>query len=760
MISSTLARQLFTRPKDELKAETAGKPGGEEKVAEMEEIVQEMYITYWNRINSSMLRFTDTRLLQWKIADAPRYEYIPVMGAGESIYVKRTPVTNQEYAVFINATGAQAPSNWTSGTYPRGEDNYPVNYVSYADAEAYCDWLTKQDGVNTYRLPNESEWELAAGHMPKDADFNCGITNSRTPVEQYEGITRGAHGAIDFWGNVWEWTSTVRSNTGGITTLGVKGGSWFSDRTECRTEHRKEGRTAATGYEDVGFRVIQVINGKEPEQKVELATLNAPIVSATSTASNSITLSWQPVAEAVEYQLFEYFENTGLLQMLDTVKGTSVTIGGLEPNSTHSYIVQPISYVEIADNVSPEYAVKATCGSGNSSGNDSSFTDVPATAYYADAVKWAVENGVTSGTSATTFSPQNVCSRAQLVTFLWRASGSPRPANTRHPFTDISSNAYYYDAILWAVENGITSGTSSTTFNPDSPVDRGQAVTFLYRTAGSPVAKGTNPFADVENSAYYANAALWAAEQEITIGTSATTFSPSDSCTRAQTVTFLYRFCTNSSNSMKLCETNGMKYWLYTPVDAKENMPLIVYLHGTTGKGDDPEMLLNLEEFPKFLAEGMLGEVSAYVLIPQLSSDKRDWVSMKETVVSAIQKVVVDCHIDSGNISLTGFSMGGAGVWNIAVSYPELFRCIAPCSGGVRSSETALSALSNMKIWTFVGTADTVVKPQPTIDFIEQLSQNNPQAIITQFDGATHTDVPALVYLSDEIDLIHWLIEK
>ena len=220
----------------ELKTETAGKPGGEAIVAEMEEIVQEMYVTYWSRINSSMLRFTDTRLLKWKISNASQYEYIPVMGAGESIYVKRTPVTNEEYAEFIKATGAQTPSNWTNGTYPKGEDTYPVNFVSYEDAEAYCAWLTEQDGVNTYRLPSESEWELAAGHMPKDADFNCGVGDGRTPVEQYEGFTRGAHGAIDFWGNVWEWTSTVRANTNGTTTLGVKGGSWFSDRTECRTE--------------------------------------------------------------------------------------------------------------------------------------------------------------------------------------------------------------------------------------------------------------------------------------------------------------------------------------------------------------------------------------------------------------------------------------------------------------------------------------------------------------------------------------------
>ena len=133
---------------------------------------------------------------------------------------------------------------------------------------------------------------------------------------------------------------------------------------------------------------------------------------------------------------------------------------------------------------------------------------------------------------------------------------------------------------------------------------------------------------------------------------------------------------------------------------------------------------------------------------------------MEKAVVAAIQEVTANYQIDSSNISLTGFSMGGAGVWSIAASYPELFRCIAPCSGGVRSTETALSALSNMKIWTFVGTEDVVVKPQPTIEFMEQLALNNSQAIITQFDGATHTDVPALAYLSDEIGLIPWLISK
>ena len=171
---------------------------------------------------------------------------------------------------------------------------------------------------------------------------------------------------------------------------------------------------------------------------------------------------------------------------------------------------------------------------------DLPFVDVPASAYYYDAVAWAVENGVTGGTTATTFSPNNACTRAQMVTFLWRAAGEPEPESTVNPFTDVSTSAYYYEAVLWAVERGITNGTSATTFSPDATVTRGQTVTFLWRNAGSPAVSGSG-FADVAADAYYATAVAWAANEGITSGTSATAFSPSNACTRAQIVTFLYR---------------------------------------------------------------------------------------------------------------------------------------------------------------------------------------------------------------------------
>lgn len=168
------------------------------------------------------------------------------------------------------------------------------------------------------------------------------------------------------------------------------------------------------------------------------------------------------------------------------------------------------------------------------------FKDVASDSYYYEAVQWAVENGITEGTSADTFSPGASCTRAQMVTFLWRAAGSPAPKSAANPFKDISANDYYYEAVLWAVENGITSGTGADTFSPGATVTRGQTVTFLHRAAGSPLA-GSSAFSDVSDSAYYAKAVAWAAENGITSGTGNSKFTPNAACTRGQIVTLLYR---------------------------------------------------------------------------------------------------------------------------------------------------------------------------------------------------------------------------
>lgn len=169
------------------------------------------------------------------------------------------------------------------------------------------------------------------------------------------------------------------------------------------------------------------------------------------------------------------------------------------------------------------------------------FTDVPDTAYYAEAVNWAVAKKITGGVGNNLFAPNATCTRAQAVTFLWRAAGSPAPKSSENPFTDVKAGSYYYDAVLWAVENGITNGTSATAFSPNATCSRAQIVTFLWRSQKSPAADTVNPFTDVAADSYYANAVVWAAENGITGGTSATTFSPSNNCTRAQIVTFLFR---------------------------------------------------------------------------------------------------------------------------------------------------------------------------------------------------------------------------
>ena len=169
------------------------------------------------------------------------------------------------------------------------------------------------------------------------------------------------------------------------------------------------------------------------------------------------------------------------------------------------------------------------------------FVDVPAGSYYEDAVDWAVENGITQGTDDTHFSPDGICTRAQAVTFLWRAAGSPEPETRAMPFTDVPVGSYYYDAVLWAVENGITKGTSDTTFSPNVTCSRAQIVAFLWRSEKSLAAGTANPFADVKSTAYYADAVAWAVANGVTNGTTSSTFSPDNGCTRAQIVTFLYR---------------------------------------------------------------------------------------------------------------------------------------------------------------------------------------------------------------------------
>ena len=243
------------------------------------------------------------------------------------------------------------------------------------------------------------------------------------------------------------------------------------------------------------------------------------IIRATAGAGGSITPSGDVSVRAGANQTFTITPNRGYAV-------SDVKIDGRSIGAVRSYTFENIS---ASHTIEVQFRVR------------SSFVDVPSGSYYEDAVDLAVANGITTGTDAAHFSPDGICTRAQAVTFLWRAAGRPAPESRTMPFTDVPADSYYYDAVLWAVENGITKGTSSTTFSPDDTCTRAQIVTFLWRSEQSPAAGSSNPFTDVSADAYYADAVLWAVKEAITTGTTRTTFSPDAECTRAQIVTFLWR---------------------------------------------------------------------------------------------------------------------------------------------------------------------------------------------------------------------------
>ena len=239
-------------------------------------------------------------------------------------------------------------------------------------------------------------------------------------------------------------------------------------------------------------------------------------------------------------------------------KGDTVTIA---PNPEAGYTVEQIlvtdkngDAVEVTNNGDGTYSFTQPAGKVNvkvTFMNDNTmlnfFVDVPANAYYHDAVLWAAKNGITGGIDDTHFAPNATCTRAQIVTFLWRAAGSPEPESLSN-FTDVPADAYYAKAVAWAVEQGITTGTSGGMFSPNATCTRAQAMTFIYRReqAQRGGMQGEwmflNPFTDVNLESYYGEAVMWAVANSITSGTTATTFSPNANCTRAQIVTFLFNY--------------------------------------------------------------------------------------------------------------------------------------------------------------------------------------------------------------------------
>ena len=341
----------------------------------------------------------------------------------------------------------------------------------------------------------------------------------------FEGL---AVGLGDFTANGTNYTYTLQNDSGATSTL-VTAVSGNGESVSINGQALSTGGSATVAIPNSGTTDIVV--------KIGTKTYTLTILRNSGTGGNE-----GGSGGATSYTLTFDTNGGSAISKVSKTSGTTVDLTGYTPTRdgytfdgwySDSALTIKVTSIKLTSNTTI-YA-KWTAKS------DMSFTDVADKAYYRDAVAWAVENGITKGTTATTFSPNATCTRAQAVTFLWRAAGSPEPKTSTMPFTDVNAGSYYYDAVLWAVENGITKGTSDTTFSPNMTCSRAQIVAFLWRSEKSPAAGTANPFADVKSTAYYADAVLWAVKEDITKGTTSTTFSPNADCTRAQIVTFLYR---------------------------------------------------------------------------------------------------------------------------------------------------------------------------------------------------------------------------
>ena len=252
-------------------------------------------------------------------------------------------------------------------------------------------------------------------------------------------------------------------------------------------------------------------------------------ITVKSAKNGDVTASHKTASKGATVTLTVDPDKGYVLDTLTVLDGKDKELKLTEKNGKYTFTMP-------ASKVTVEAMFKAEQSTGKNS-----FTDVPAGSYYEDAVIWAVDKGITTGTSATTFEPNGICTRAQAVTFLWRAAGSPAAKSSAMPFVDVKAGSYYETAVLWAVENGITKGTSDTMFSPDATCTRAQIVTFLWRANGSPAVSGDSAFTDMASDAYYAAAVTWAEKNGVTGGIGGGLFGSNNNCTRAQIVTFLYR---------------------------------------------------------------------------------------------------------------------------------------------------------------------------------------------------------------------------
>ena len=475
---------------------------------------------------SVILAATGHSVSDWKSDNTDHWKECTVVGCGVIIEDSKAAHTAGEWIIDTPATATADGTKHKectvckrvleTGTIPATGGEHTHSYGSEWKNDATNHWHECADDGCPDR--NKSIKDKAAHDYTDDADTTCnvcGYERTVTPPAPTEFIiTFDAGGGTPSAGSMTTTNQKLTSLPSASRSGSYSFDGWYTE---------KNGGTRITT--DTVFHADTTVYAHWTYTGGGGSSYSYYTIKATAGAGGSISPSGNVSVREGRDQTFTITPDKGYAV-------ANVKIDGKSIGAVKSYTFE---------NVSRTHTIEVIFMKANGNPQTGVFVDVATGSYYEDAVDWAVENGITKGTDDTHFSPDGICTRAQAVTFLWRTAGSPASKTSTMPFTDVPVGSYYYDAVLWAVENGITKGTSDTTFSPNMTCSRAQIVTFLWRSEKSPAAGTANPFADVKSTAYYADAVLWAVKEDITKGTTNTTFSPDADCTRAQIVTFLWR---------------------------------------------------------------------------------------------------------------------------------------------------------------------------------------------------------------------------
>lgn len=489
---------------------------------------------YPTTATANLYSLTDTNFINGKCT-----LYVVTQGTDNKLYCGTISVYQKNYNINYNGVAGETVQ------FAQSDFNDFMNKVAEArgDASKSKSYPYVTFDYVSFSLPTTAQGTLYYGGTAMSTSNSSGAFNTRTKVTNLDSVTFVPNDK-----------TTAKTITLNFTLYATR---YSSSSTSRGTTVSYSGSVVVNLVrEDIKYTVSQGDSVRFNESDF-LSYLSSTKGYSSNYTIDYVTFDQSAVSAVNEGSLYTYYSGYNYGGSVKTTDKFYYSATASQ-NALSDVAFLASRYAKTGETVYIPFTIYArygTTGTGTRQltgtvaikiGQTMNFIDVKTTDYFYNSVKWAVGKNITNGTSSTTFSPYKSCTRAEIVTFLWRAAGSPEPTTTRNPFRDVNAvtHSSYYKAILWASQKGITSGTSTTAFSPDQVCTRAQIVTFLYRYAGQPSGYYSNPFKDVgaTSEASYYKAILWAVGKGITTGTSATTFSPYASCNRAEAVTFLYRY--------------------------------------------------------------------------------------------------------------------------------------------------------------------------------------------------------------------------